>query len=122
MTKNEIGEFTTMWLSIAELTKVQLSENAVALACDILRDYSLESIKTACRRHLSDSMTGRYMPKPVQIMERINAAKKRKESYKAIEHEERTVRNTVARNECMYHIKKMLPNLKLIDEENNDVG
>ena len=119
MQKNEIQQFTTIWLSMAELNGVKLSENAVALACDALRDYPLDAIKKACQDHIRDTSAGRYMPKPAQIIERVKADRKKKQFYKRIESTGQ-IKSYVARNECVSHIKKLLPSFLTFEEREEE--
>lgn len=92
----------------------------VALAFELLKNFSIEEIRNSLLEHLKDPLQGKFMPKPAQIIERIKAERKRNDVYipLALDNNEVHVRSVVARNECMFHIKKLLP--KFMDFEERE--
>ncbi len=94
----------------------------IALAFDLLSNFEVEEIRNSLLEHMKDPLQGKFMPKPAQIIERIKAERKRNEVYipLALDNDEPHLRSVVARNECVFHIKKLLPKFMLFEEREEE--
>lgn len=135
----------------------KISDNAAAMACDLLQDFTIDQIRDAAREHMKDPAFGKFMPKPAQIIERINAEKRRTHTLdrrgfypslgpdmnmygdvirkleaegkiyhyvptKATDSNEQKINNVVARNKCIAHIRKILPNFTPWEDKPENKG
>lgn len=115
--------FGHVWRSIAELMGAKVSENAITLAFDLLKNYSIEEIRIASKDHMADVRTGKYMPKPAHLIERIYEKRKRSQFYQPkIMREDNAVKSIIARNECVYAVKRLLPKFTPFEDKKENAG
>lgn len=73
MNQSEEIQFYEIWGAVAQMTMNQnLTDAAMKLAFNILSAYELEDISNAVHAHLRDPENGKWMPKPADIIQKMN--------------------------------------------------
>ncbi len=70
MNKNDVDQFTAAWTAASEIYNVTPTDAALTLTFRVLQKYDLRDIKIAIADYLS---TGRFPPKPADIVDRLSA-------------------------------------------------
>ena len=71
MNKSDFEEFNMIWSASVEVTGGKPSDSAITLAFTILQKYDIDTVKKALGAHLSDPRTGKFQPKPADVIEQI---------------------------------------------------
>lgn len=108
-----------LWKTTADVMGKKVTNEAIALIFDLLSDYSLDEIREALRKHMKDTAFGKFMPKPADVIERIQSERRQQKFYKRLE-DNHQVKNYTAHNECMMHIKKLCPNFQTYEEKEEE--
>jgi len=67
--------FCEVWDQCAELYSKPVSEGAKMLAFKLLINYSLQDIQTALQAHMTDPVSGQFMPKPADVVRHVQNSK-----------------------------------------------
>lgn len=70
----EFPDFIANISATSEVYRTVLSEAALKIYWECLRDYSLEQIKLAIKKHLTCATNGEFMPKPKDIIYQIKGS------------------------------------------------
>ena len=73
MTPDDTQNFFDSWDQCAELYGKSVSSDAKELAFKLLVRYSLTQVKQALQAHMLDPDGGRFMPKPADVVSKIQA-------------------------------------------------
>ena len=71
MNKSDFEEFNMIWSASVEVTGGKPSDSAITLAFTILQKYDIDTVKKALGAHLSNPRTGKFQPKPADVIEQI---------------------------------------------------
>jgi len=71
MIKSEIKEFTALIMAIAEVYGKKISNEAVLLYFDTLKDLSFQEIKAGMKMHCEDPIDGKFWPLPAHIRGKV---------------------------------------------------
>ena len=74
MNSTDETAFTAMMAKTWRFYRIPLSGEDVADWFDLLRDFPIEAVATAFKRHLADPKAGQYLPKPVDILRHLPGA------------------------------------------------
>lgn len=72
MTRNDFRRFATALTAVAELHGRTISEGAMALWWGELQRFDVETVEAALRGTVGDPETGRFMPKPADLIRLID--------------------------------------------------
>ena len=71
MKSNDVFEFYQIWEATGELYNIKPSKMAVELAFNSLSDFDLKDVARAIHFHIQNPDSGRFMPKPADIIKQI---------------------------------------------------
>jgi hypothetical protein len=75
MNNSEIESFGSMWNTVASLYGREQPESSIRVLFSVLRQFSLTDISNALNLHLLDSESGRFAPKPADIVAQMAKGK-----------------------------------------------
>ena len=124
VTQDDYQKFNTLWLNVAQNCRHQVDQLGLAMAFKILRKYEFDEVQRGTEDHMADPDRGMFFPSPADIIKRILSNRKKDSLYKPLSEEdaEAGVRSVVARNECMFHIKKLLPPFTAFEDKEENKG
>lgn len=67
-------QFYTIWMAVMDMYGKPVGEQAVALIYEVLKKYDIETIRQAISKHLADTESGSYPPKPADIIRQIEGS------------------------------------------------
>jgi hypothetical protein len=73
MKNTDTQEFFEIWDQCADLYGKTLKQESKILTFKLLAGYSLQSVRQALEAHMSDPETGRFMPRPADVIGKIQA-------------------------------------------------
>lgn len=111
--------FYQLWQETANVMEKTVTDSSIARIFSLLIDYSLDEIQEALDKHMKDPVSGKFMPKPANVIERIQSERRKLTYYKRLE-DKHQVRNYTAHNECMAHVKKLFPNFRSYEDREEE--
>lgn len=71
MTENDFAAFAAMWTQASRIYDKQVDSNLVNFVFKVLKRFELADVEKALARHLNDPDSGRFMPRPADIVRQL---------------------------------------------------